>query len=673
GVILYELLTGALPFSSDALRSAGYDALRKTIREVDPPTPSSRVSSQDAKLQEIATKRRVSPGELRRELKGDLDAIVMTALQKDRNRRYQTVNALAADIRRHLRDEPVTASAPTATYRLAKLIRRNKGLFGAIGAVLALLVIAVAGTSWGMLRAQRAEKRANTEAQIAQAVNDFLNRDLLAAVAPSKAAGRGKDVSMREVLDVAAKTIDEESAPGGRFADLPQVERAIRATLGHTYTELGDYAAARPHFERALALSKAEGNPADIGQDYGALGVLSYRQGEYDSAESLLETALGALPADGARTGSNDTDDDASLRDAWRTWLGTVYRAQGRVDDAIGEFRQVIRDSKSRDDELRSALAMQSLAVVYQEIGDDARAESLYVATIEIRRRIFGDEDAESLTLKNNLANTIAGQGRLRDAIPLWNEALAAKRTVYGESHPVTLNSLNNIAEANEILGDYASADSLHAFIVARRSEALGENHPDTIRSRMHLALSRLRLGHGAEAEAMAAAGVESLRRELGADHPRTVDAEGLLGTILLERGKTAQAAALLRHAYDVSAQTQPDDIYTLSIIGADLGIALARQGKRGEAEALWTEAAPGLEPEAETVVICESIAELYEGWQRSAGGSSQRGAAASSMSTTRAAGGSNDDTNVPQADAWAARAEEWRTRAEEIRQELTR
>ncbi|MCB1185375.1 serine/threonine protein kinase, partial [bacterium] len=97
GVILYELLTGALPFSSDALRSAGYDALRKTIREVDPPTPSSRVSSQDAKLQEIATKRRVSPGELRRELKGDLDAIVMTALQKDRNRRYQTVNALAAD------------------------------------------------------------------------------------------------------------------------------------------------------------------------------------------------------------------------------------------------------------------------------------------------------------------------------------------------------------------------------------------------------------------------------------------------------------------------------------------------------------------------------------------------------------------------------------------------
>lgn len=605
GVILYELLTGALPFDTKTLRAGGFDALRKTIREVDPPTPSTRISSAEVNVEDIATKRRVSAAELRREVRGDLDWIVMTALQKDRNRRYQTVNALAADVRRHLNDEPVMASPPSATYKLGKLIRRNRALFGAIGTVLAVLVVAVAVTSWGMVRARSAEQRAAHEARIARAVNDFLNNDLLAAVAPSAREGRGKDVSMREVLDVAARRIDEAAAPGGRLSDVPRVEGAIRTTLGNTYEELGDYAAAEPHLERALAIATAHGEGTELAHAQGNVGYLAYKQGRYEAAEASLRRALESWP------GSAD--------DPWplhrRTQLANVIRALGRSQDAEDELRRALSDAEARGNEERAVDAMQSLAVLYQEMGENARAESLYVNAIEVRRRLYGDEDAETVGLMNNLANTFAGQGRLREAVPLWERALASKRRIYGEAHPTTLNTLNNLAEAQEILGSYGSADSLHTRVVAARAEALGDEHPDTVRSRARLAYVRMKLGRLAEADSLGSDAHDVLRRTLGADHSRTLEAADILGMILLAEGRNEEAASTLGQAYRAVVETQPDDAYTRSLVGAHLGLALASVGRREEAEARWTEALPGLWPEAESVSICEAIAGTYDAW----------------------------------------------------------
>ncbi|MCH7546860.1 MAG: serine/threonine protein kinase, partial [Planctomycetes bacterium] len=226
GVLLYELLTGALPFDPTTLRHAAFGEIQRIIREVEPAKPSTRLSSLGDQSTTSAEKRRLDPRSLLRELRGDLDWIVMKALEKDRERRYETANGLAADIRRHLSHEPVVAGPPSATYRMRKFIRRNRtGVLA--GAVVAVALVAATGVSIGfalseaeqrrlaeektqeasdnLTLAERREEEATRQTEIALAVNEFLNEDLLAAVAPSAEEGRGKDVLMRDVLDEAAK------------------------------------------------------------------------------------------------------------------------------------------------------------------------------------------------------------------------------------------------------------------------------------------------------------------------------------------------------------------------------------------------------------------------------------------------------------------------------------
>ena len=164
GVVLYELLTGHTPFESDTLRTAGVDEMRRIIREVDPPRPSARVSTlQAADLLTIADHRHMDPRKLSQQLAGELDWIVMKALDKDRDRRYATANDLAADVERYLHDEPVQACSPSAAYRFTKFARRNQTAL-VTGALFALVLIVGTGVSvWQAIRATNAELAAITE------------------------------------------------------------------------------------------------------------------------------------------------------------------------------------------------------------------------------------------------------------------------------------------------------------------------------------------------------------------------------------------------------------------------------------------------------------------------------------------------------------------------------
>jgi serine/threonine protein kinase len=155
GVMLYELLVGAQPFDAKELRDSGFDEMRRAIREQDPRRPSTRVSTLGEALTTAAEKRQTDPANLIRLLRGDLDWITMKALEKDRTRRYDSPAELAADIRRHLNNEPVLASPPGAVYRVRKFVRRNRLAVAAGTLVLAALIIGIIGTSVGLLRAQR--------------------------------------------------------------------------------------------------------------------------------------------------------------------------------------------------------------------------------------------------------------------------------------------------------------------------------------------------------------------------------------------------------------------------------------------------------------------------------------------------------------------------------------
>jgi T5SS/PEP-CTERM-associated repeat protein len=165
GVLLYELLCGTTPFDKDRLHRASYDEMRHIIREEEPPRPSTRISTLAADLATtVAQNRRTDAPHLSQQVRGELDWIVMKCLDKDRNRRYETANALAQDIERYLADEPVQACPPSTVYRLRKFARRNRMPVLAASFVLLALVIGVIGTTWGMLRATRAQTAAVNEA-----------------------------------------------------------------------------------------------------------------------------------------------------------------------------------------------------------------------------------------------------------------------------------------------------------------------------------------------------------------------------------------------------------------------------------------------------------------------------------------------------------------------------
>ncbi|HKS97008.1 MAG TPA: protein kinase, partial [Terriglobia bacterium] len=241
GIIFYELLAGAPPLE---LRKIAWDEFLRRLREEEPPKPSTKIRTQDAATStELARRRHTEPLAWVKQLRGDLDSIALKALEKERSRRYGSPSDFAADIGRYLSNEAVLAIPPSVAYRARKFARRYRGALVTVGAF-ALVLIAAAVISI------RQSIRANHEAAAAQAVNDFLQNDLLAQASAANQSGPSAkpdpDMKVRTALDRAAARI------GGKFRGQPEVVAAIRDTIGQTYADLGLYPEARTQLERAL-------------------------------------------------------------------------------------------------------------------------------------------------------------------------------------------------------------------------------------------------------------------------------------------------------------------------------------------------------------------------------------------------------------------------------------
>jgi serine/threonine protein kinase len=233
GVVLYELLSGTQPFSSARLREAGVEEIQRIIREVDPPRPSTRISSLGDQASTVSERRHTVPRQLSHDLRGDLDWITMKALAKERDRRYDTANGLAMDLGRFLNHEPVIASPPSPAYRLRKLVRRNRAAVAALAAVMAVLAVAVVVRTSLYLRAERESERARTQSAKATQVPEFLT-GMLAGVGP--AAARGRDTTMLQ--GILAET---DKRLGQDLVDQPEVEAELRDVLATTSADLGDF------------------------------------------------------------------------------------------------------------------------------------------------------------------------------------------------------------------------------------------------------------------------------------------------------------------------------------------------------------------------------------------------------------------------------------------------
>ena len=486
GVMLYELLTGVLPFDSRTLREAGIDEVRRTIREKDPPTPSTRIVVRDPESSSTAERRRTEPAKLASLLRGDLDWITMRALEKDRTRRYQTVNALAMDLARHLSDEPVLAGPPSPVYRARKFVRRHRIGVSVAALVLVLLTgfAVVTGVQAGRIARER--DRANQEAATARRVSDFLV-GLFRVSDPSEA--RGRAVTAREILDNGAREIET-------LKDEPEVQARLQDTIGTVYTNLGAYDAALPLVRQSL------------------------------------ETRTRLLGA--------DHPDTLSTANA----LANLYWFQDRFGEAEPLFRDVVdRSTRVLGPEHPSTLkAGYDLASVYGRQARWAEAEGLQRQVLEAQLRVIGAEHPDTLASQSNLAAYLRGLDRIAEAAAITETVVAVRRRVLGTDHPSTLVSISNLATFYDLLRD-ARAEPLFMEAVAGQSKILGDAHRTTSRTRMNLALMYNRQGRRAEAEAQALASYEGFRMALGDQNPTTIGAVNRLVQFYETWGNAERAA----------------------------------------------------------------------------------------------------------------------------------
>jgi len=513
GVILYELLAGRLPY---VVSPRVHEAV-KTIQQEDP----KRLSS------------------ISRIFRGDLETIAAKALEKDKSRRYGSAAALAADIRRYLHHEPVAARPASASYQLRKFARRHRALVSGVAAVFIVLAAGIVATTRETIRARRAEQSAVAAEQTAQAVNDFLQNDLLAQASASTQAGPGvkpdPDLKVRTALDRAAAQIE------GKFAGQPLVEASIRRTIGRTYRDLGLYAEARRQFDRALELRRrvlGDDNleTLDVVDDLSRLHVL---QGEYGLAEPLITRII-----------------------------------EGRRRLAGEEAPTTLS-------------AISQLALVYDLAGKAALAEPLLVKSLDVRRRISGEEHPETLDLMNNLANVYNHQAKFAEAEALFTKALEISRRVRGEEHPDTGALMNDLSGVYRHQARYSEAVSIQVSAVDITRRALGDEHPFTLTAMANLGAIYGESGKFAEAATVLAKVLEIQLRVMGETHPETLITMNNLSGVLRLQGNYPQAEAILTKAADIRQRVSGNENAETLRAMSNLAFIYFLEGRYRQAETL--------------------------------------------------------------------------------------
>ena len=584
GVILYELLAGKLPFDPTEHGNTTHLEMWRILRDTDPGKPSTRLDQQKEAATDTAAKRHTDVRSLKRRLSGDLDWITMKSLDKDRARRYDSPGALAADIQRHLDSEPVTAGPPSSLYRLSKFARRHKVGVTAAGFVAVALVVGMAGTTYGLLRARQAEREVRKEAAKTEAVNDFLH-GMLASANPSQAQGR--EVTVREVLSAASKEVG-----GGTLPEELEVEAAVRSTIGATYQALGIYDEARPHLESALEIRSSlnEGDSEEVAESLHALGRLRWETNDYPEAERLIRSALEM----GRRLHGNEHE---------------------LVVSCLGD-----------------------LAVVYQTQGDYVRADATLRESLELSRRLYGNVSQKVADNLNNLAWIVHFQGRPQEAEELFREALAVNGELLGPNHPTMLVNQLNLAAILDYLGKRDEAEAMYLETTELLEKVLGPDHPTTLRSLQSLGELYLKSDRAAQAQPILEEARETAERTLGPDHsltttlladlgwvhraknelpeaedfgretltrrmrslgeenPYTIRSQWQLARVLHDRGKFAEAERVAREALDVGRRVLPEGNENLSSSLLFLGLAVVAQDRAAEAEPLLRECLAGRE-----------------------------------------------------------------------------
>jgi serine/threonine protein kinase/tetratricopeptide (TPR) repeat protein len=587
GVLLYELLTGTTPLRHERLKEAAFTEVLRIIREEDPPRPSTRLNESRDTLPAIAAQRHMEPAKLAKILRGELDWIVMKALEKDRNRRYETANGLGMDVQHYLADEPVQACPPTVGYRLSKFVRRNRGPVLAAGIIAVLLVGGIVGTSLGFLRAERLREVAETNEQ------EALDEKARAQAAHGRAMEALRATSDHVVRDlIGAK---------------PALGPAEKAFLENALNQWKTFAAEQGDDELSRQ-ARAEGL-LRVAQLRAQLGERDAALADYQEAGALLEKLTADFPA---------VPEYRQLRAACHTNRGNVLDELGRRAEAEADYRQSVAILDTLVADLpavpmyrqKLALSHNNLGLLLRHLSRHGEAEAAYRRALSLLDKLAADFPAEA-EYRRDLARNHAGLGHLLIAMSKYADAEAAHRQALSLQEKLAAD-FPGVAEyrhdlaVSEIglgillteLGRPAEAEAPFRQALTIRSKlaadfpAMPEYRQQLAESHNNLGILLRRLSRLAEAEEAYRQAV-TLRDKLAADFPtvpeyrqKLAHGQNNLGNLLRDLGRRAEAEEAYRQALSLLEKLAADfpgvpmHRQELATTHNNLGIVLAMTGQ---------------------------------------------------------------------------------------------
>jgi serine/threonine protein kinase len=526
GVLLYELLTGTTPVDKKSLGKAALLEVLRIVREVEAPRPSAKLSGIDT-LPSVAANRGTEPARLSRLLKGELDWVVMKALEKDRTRRYDTANGLARDIQRYLADEVVEARPPSVGYRVSKFVRRHKGQVLAAVVVLLALLAGIAGTTFGLLRAEAARR---DEAQQRAAAEKAAEAERLAKRdADSKRQEAETNLAFarkgNEILGSVFAGLD----PKANYATVAELRNALRDNLNKAVKDLE---------------GSAIGEPLEVADMQDTLGKSLLGLGEASLAVEVFQKALATRKA---KLAPDHPDTLQSMNN-----LASAYDASDQLAKAVPLYEATLEKRKARlgPDHPDTLTSMNNLAVAYGKSGQLAKAVALHEATLEKQKAKLGPDHPDTLQSMNNLAVAYGKSGQLARAMPLWEETLEKQKAKLGPDHPDTLTSMNNLAVAYEASGQLAKAVPLFEELLQKHKAKLGAEDPRTLGTMASLGLVLLQQKKWADAEPLLRDCLAGRQKQVP-NSWQTFNTQSMLGGALLGQKKYAEAEPLLVKGYE--------------------------------------------------------------------------------------------------------------------------
>ncbi|MDT0631828.1 serine/threonine-protein kinase [Rubrivirga litoralis] len=556
GALLYELLTGRRPYAADGRTRA---AVERAVLEATPPEPS--VTTAEGGAEARAAARSTDPARLRRRLRGDLDRIVLKALRKEPERRYDGPAALARDLERHLAGLPVEARPDSVSYRARSFVRRHRQGVAATAAGVVLVAALVTGYT---LRLSSARAEAEAERAASDATVDFLI-GLFEEGDPLEA--RGDTATVYDLLDRGTAQVR------AAFADHPRERGRLQVALARIHRNLGDFGRADSLYRAAGALAPT-GTPLWTEAHLGLASVLKIR-GDYDGAERVYRRAFAAAPPEnrlhalgglanvlrlqGDLAASDSlyalvldarrTDGDSAHLSTDLHNVGVLRADLGRPDEGARALREALRIKEQAlgPDHLHTALTLNSLAVVEQDRGRPAQAEALYRRALAVYRTHHGEAHDDVAAVRNNLGALAQEQGDLDGALREYRAALGTWRTTLGDSHPYVAIALVNIGSAYHDGGRYADAERYYQDALARDRASLGDDHVEVGVDWALLGALYHDAGRDADAEAAFREAARRFDAAYPPGHPDAVGARVGLARALDRQGRRAEVPAALR------------------------------------------------------------------------------------------------------------------------------